>query len=559
MKSTRRLFIFIYLLIVLLLQQTHLYATIRFSSRNATFLLEAPNSQIGVTPSTLYGWANRSIIKNEAGANFGTFNLCTYDQNANKIISYNEAPTEFVYSNSMAINNLASNGIDGELTRVTSNALLYFNRTSSNSLLFMGQTLSNRIANNSNAINRLAESGVDGELARVTSNALLFIESTLSNRITNNSNAIVYLSNNSQSAGVLLKQTSNAVNHLATSSWGGGDGSLARANSNALLFGLKNLSNTIISEMVHATSYFATSPVYELSQDLALSINSFLIVNDDTIIDGHGHTIDFANGASNLIQVAGNKQVIFQDIYFPNYNDSAIALEPGASVVFGNNTHIDIENSQSLMRDWTFQQSAVVHGHGTQLDLDVYTINALPSSILRFNNLSIAGLKAHNIDCHANSTNLIIENCVLGLSQNFSFTAGSITIQQDSKITGTNTFAYATNQPLIIDPFAQLQLHNTKFSYQPSSDNRDLIVMSDKTSELYLNDSSLISTTTGLRLTTGTLIADGKNILINDGAIRLSEGFAIGNQNPLYNLDIIIKPGASLNLQSGILDYQNVE
>ena len=117
--------------------------------------------------------------------------------------------------------------------------------------------------------------------------------------------------------------------------------------------------------------------------------------------------------------------------------------------MFGDGTHLDIENSQALTRTWTFGNNTVVHGHGTQLDLENYSINALPASSLRLNNLEIAGLKSHNLRCHDATAKLIIENCALGMSQNFSFTSGSITLQQEAHITGTSKFSYQTNQPLI--------------------------------------------------------------------------------------------------------------
>ncbi len=126
-------------------------------------------------------------------------------------------------------------------------------------------------------------------------------------------------------------------------------------------------------------------------------------------------------------------------------------------------------------------------------------------------------------------------------------------------MTGTNRFTYESDATSVVAPCSRLFLDNTMFKYAPNTQGRDLFMLFDKTSELYLDGSTLESTTTGLRLTTGTLIAENKNFLVNDGAVGLSEGFAFGNQEADGDLSIIIKPGATLQLLSGVLDYQNID
>ena len=82
--------------------------------------------------------------------------------------------------------------------------------------------------------------------------------------------------------------------------------------------------------------------------------------------------------------------------------------------------------------------------------------------------------------------------------------------------------------------------------------------MTDVSSQLYLNGCTLSSTTTGLRLTVGTLAIDGLNIIENAGAVSLSQGVAFGDGTLSDDLNIDIRPGGSINVVSGILDYQNL-
>jgi len=80
----------------------------------------------------------------------------------------------------------------------------------------------------------------------------------------------------------------------------------------------------------------------------------------------------------------------------------------------------------------------------------------------------------------------------------------------------------------------------------------------DDSSILYLNGCTIRTTTTGMQLTTGTLVVNGQNHVYNDGAVSLSQAFILGNGNPANDLDIEILPGASISLESGKLLYANV-
>ena len=123
---------------------------------------------------------------------------------------------------------------------------------------------------------------------------------------------------------------------------------------------------------------------------------------------------------------------------------------------------------------------------------------------------------------------------------------------------GTNTFTYASDMVSTVSGCSSLMLDGMSFSYAPPVNNRDLFALQDQSSLLVLNGCTLSSTTTGMRLTSGQLIVNDNNTLINTGASATSEGFAFGNGIAADDLTIIVNPGASLNLLDGVLDYQNV-
>jgi hypothetical protein len=99
------------------------------------------------------------------------------------------------------------------------------------------------------------------------------------------------------------------------------------------------------------------------------------------------------------------------------------------------------------------------------------------------------------------------------------------------------------------------------FYYAPIVANRDLLSMQDISSELYLNGCALATSSTGMRLTKGTLTVDSSNILIDvlfGTPTSLSESICFGDGIASDDLAINILPGAQLDLVNGILDYQNV-
>jgi hypothetical protein len=110
----------------------------------------------------------------------------------------------------------------------------------------------------------------------------------------------------------------------------------------------------------------------------------------------------------------------------------------------------------------------------------------------------------------------------------------------------------------VVYPASSLSLNGIEFVYQPPTDNRDLVSLTDRSSKLFIDGCSLSSSTTGMRLTRGTLVVDYINNIFNSGATSLSEGICFGDGNADNDLNIQIKPGGSLSLINGMIDYANV-
>ncbi|MFA6491489.1 MAG: hypothetical protein WCW33_01500 [Candidatus Babeliales bacterium] len=462
--------------------------------------------------------------------------------NSNAILKLASTTSNLVINNSNAIVKL------DVTARTNSNALLYCCRTTSNSLLFGDRT-------NSNAIIRLDRT------VRTDSNAF-------ARGIRNNSNAIIHITSDQDE---LSRTTSNALLYCC------------KNTSNALLFGDRNNSNAIISIVSTTSNQFAinnsnaitwinqqlqtidhgpsnitiATTSYQLISDIFLSSDHRMYIHNSCVINGNGHSINLTYPAKGVIDITAGSTVVFHHVAFRNYTDAIFNLSAGASVIFGDGVHLELLQAQTLERQWTFTGSSEICGNGKELAVDPYAIVVAPHSRLNIHGVALTGLKNTNLICSGSTASLTLSEVGIYLDNSFNFTAGAIVFDPDVVIVGTNTFVYASDMTSSIARDSQLYLSGITFSYAPQIANRDLFAMVDQSSRFFIDGCTLTSTTTGMRLTRGMLIADHKNFLVNAGGESLSEGFAFGDGNPAHDLSIEVKPGGSLNLVAGYWDYVN--
>ena len=149
---------------------------------------------------------------------------------------------------------------------------------------------------------------------------------------------------------------------------------------------------------------------------------------------------------------------------------------------------------------------------------------------LTIHDICLTNIKDNNIRVIGNTGCIHLKDSALCLSRNFSYTTGGLRFEKDVIITGTNTFNYETASSSTIQSKSTLFLDkNLCFNYAPIVANRDLIEMSNQTASLFMYGCTLKSSTTGLRLTNGTLCVDHKNLLFNDEATSVSQAFCLGN------------------------------
>jgi len=422
-----------------------------------------------------------------------------------------------------------------ELNKATSDAIIYFSRITSNALLFADRVTSNSLLFGDRVISNALLFG-----DRVNSNALLY-----GDRITSNTNLYLFRIN---SNAIVYGFTTNStyITHLETA---------IKDNSNAIVWldeQLDTIDHGPANIVITTTSHY-------LTYDIFLSADHLMTITSNTVFDGKGHTIHCAEDVPGIIQVADNCQVTLKNIVLDPYDDSVFMLGNNARVVFGNETHLILAEQQHTLMPWICQGEVEMFGDKTKVTINpLDDIVVLPHSTLSLHEIELCGLKQNNMRCSGATSAIVLSDSILHIDNDFSFTSGSLTCDQEVMLTGSMMFDYASDGTLTVSSDARLRMEGVWFNYQPPVTNKGLFALNDRSSILSLEGCSLVTTTTGMQLTKGTLMVDHKNVLFNDGT-SISEGFIFGNGDVDDNLDIQMKPGGSLDLASGCLDYQNID
>jgi len=195
--------------------------------------------------------------------------------------------------------------------------------------------------------------------------------------------------------------------------------------------------------------------------------------------------------------------------------DSGVTLSSGGKIR-GHGRSIILHGNLTIPANKTLQitGNTIIEGNGNTLFLDQQAQLFIDTNVtLTLKNLTFK--TTHNsLDRPAilfwdHSSGLALDDIVIAPSDDVYIRNGQFFAYNDVLFTGTSRFIYQSSQPMYIMPHATLGFDlGTTFSFEPLSTSKDLLVLTDQTSQLYLNGSTFQVTTTGCRLTKGRLIFD---------------------------------------------------
>ena len=212
--------------------------------------------------------------------------------------------------------------------------------------------------------------------------------------------------------------------------------------------------------------YFKNNSLFQAHNDIVLSPDCKIRIDDKGFIDLNGNTIILSNNLS----IPENKALEF-------LSDAQIDGK-GNELILENNTQLIVDSNKTLtLKNLTLKTSSN------------YTESFPPIKTLL-------------------DSKLCLQDVQIILGGKFELKSGELFINNDVIITGTNEFIYSSTQSFYINKKSQLLIDlDTIFTYSPYNNDRDLIKM-DPSSTLYLSGCTLQSTFTGIRLTKGNLVVD---------------------------------------------------
>lgn len=531
------------------------------------------------TPGSVFGlsWApdGKSLVMGDTLGNVQVYNLgfSRVDQleptllvdTSNAAAGLLQATANAVLNQILDVANSSALVVLNTLVRTTSNAEL----TQRALIINTSNALSGLLVRTSQAANALL---IPDSQAIVTINNLAVANSTAAN---NMYPITIGTSNAMANYAPLIISTSNALNGLlrATSNAAAG---LLVATSNAAAGLLKVTSNAVATLVIYNSNAVVNlarigtidhgpanvhmnSSTMTLSYDLRIGQNSHsLNIHTSGVLDGNGHMIDLARGVAS-INVDASVTVTFQNVVLKDYSDFTVSLGSGAAIVFGQGCAVELPPFVVLTRTWTFAGSARLKGSGagSQVDMNSNYMYVAPQSTLKIENAELYNIAQSNVRWIDNTSNIQFENAVLHMTADFSCTLGSFRITKDCAVRGFGAFAYQSNMGSTIESASKLTIdQGISFFYGPTTDFRNLLRMTDSSSVLAFNNSTLVATATGPQLTKGTLLVDGV-MTVQSAAASSAEAVIFGDGNPANDLLVDLLPGANIQVTSGYLSYQN--
>lgn len=178
-----------------------------------------------------------------------------------------------------------------------------------------------------------------------------------------------------------------------------------------------------------------------------------------------------------------------------------------------------------------------------------------PDAVLHFRNVEIDGICAARIRCFDDSARIVLDNTRLVLCHDYTFTHGSITFLNEVNFVGPYSFLYDSPLTSTIDADSRLYLSdiiNVTIGRKSGYYGREPLHFSDVTSEWRMENCSVDITSSGMRITNGTITCDGE-VQFDIGSTSTTGGLIFGDGDVAHDIRLRLCPGAAFNITSGCL------
>jgi len=290
--------------------------------------------------------------------------------------------------------------------------------------------------------------------------------------------------------------------------------------------------------------------------DSFFPVRGDIVLNDGTLMLSRDLICKDVTTIKNLGNIVGNNMVLDLSstiTSFPSDGNATVVFSDLAVFLRG-----DVYINESEI---TFNGNSVIHGRGNLLTLSPTTILKVgANSSLRFEDITIKNVNNKKIQCTDDSSTVEFRNVSWIQDDDYIFDAGKFDVLGEFHVFGDGyTFIYQTDQISTVSVCSAIILdNNLTFSYDPPGALRDLIELSQVSSQFVLNGATLHSTAAGLRLKKGRLVIDRRSFISSDGQ-EDGESISFGDGGDAENnLGVQFLPAATLEIIKGFVAYNNV-
>jgi hypothetical protein len=254
----------------------------------------------------------------------------------------------------------------------------------------------------------------------------------------------------------------------------------------------------------------------------------------DVEINGNTNFLGFTKTNEKILIVSENVKAKTTNIHMRDLSPQHIKLETGSSIVFGDQTQVNIARNEVLDYPWVFENNTILRGGGNILELGPNGAIVLQgqNSQLLLDGIVIKGISAEKIRCLDNSSKIVLQDVKWIQDGDFTYNLGGLEILNDVYMIGGFTidavgdyfylnFDYRSSQPLRINLNSTLWLTRDMYlTIAPIDDNTGILQLEGPSAALSMDQATLAATNpSGIDLQTGRLVLRDYNYFI--GNIRI--------------------------------------
>ncbi|MBS1987763.1 hypothetical protein JST56_02110 [Candidatus Dependentiae bacterium] len=227
-----------------------------------------------------------------------------------------------------------------------------------------------------------------------------------------------------------------------------------------------------------------------------------------------------------------------------------------------NNTKVFCNSDLIVSGTIRFSGDCEINGRGQRIILGTDGNLLIDNnSTLRLKNIEVDGVNGYNIRCMNDSAALELDAVRWIQSDDYTFSCGSISIQNNVDFANRHKFIYSSGLTSTIasdSTWYFSDLAEVTFGRKRSPYDREPIYFEDYSSVLRLENATLIITSSGIRLTRGTFLCD-REVKVYAHSMLYGMGLELGDGVAENDPSIKLLPGAVLKLTNGLLTYNVVE